>query len=183
MMTGLECGHKFCTHCWGEYLTTKIMEEGLGQSISCAAHGCDIIVDDVTVMKLVNDSRVRLKYQHLITNSFVEVSRIIPTIESIKFAMYLEKQFIHFLCAYYAFTVQSFVALVSISRLFVCCESGLCGISTGCLQMWPHILLWVWRKLAWSRFMQIPQKMDQKMWRRFGNIELDCGQYKRMPEM
>lgn len=72
-MTGLECGHKFCTHCWGEYLTTKIMEEGLGQSISCAAHGCDIIVDDVTVMKLVNDSRVRLKYQHLITNSFVEV--------------------------------------------------------------------------------------------------------------
>lgn len=66
------------------------MEEGLGQSISCAAHGCDIIVDDVTVMKLVNDSRVRLKYQHLITNSFVEVSRIIPTIESIKFAMYLE---------------------------------------------------------------------------------------------
>lgn len=74
MMTGLECGHKFCTHCWGEYLTTKIMEEGLGQSISCAAHGCDIIVDDVTVMKLVPDSRVRLKYQHLITNSFVEVS-------------------------------------------------------------------------------------------------------------
>lgn len=73
MMTGLECGHKFCTHCWGEYLTTKIMEEGLGQSISCAAHGCDIIVDDVTVMKLVNDSRVKLKYQHLITNSFVEV--------------------------------------------------------------------------------------------------------------
>lgn len=66
------------------------MEEGLGQSISCAAHGCDIIVDDVTVMKLVNDSRVRLKYQHLITNSFVEVSQIIPTIESIKFAMYLE---------------------------------------------------------------------------------------------
>lgn len=80
-MTGLECGHKFCTHCWGEYLTTKIMEEGLGQSISCAAHGCDIIVDDVTVMKLVSDSRVRLKYQHLITNSFVEV-RLQPSVPS-----------------------------------------------------------------------------------------------------
>lgn len=73
-MAGLECGHKFCTYCWGEYLTTKIMEEGLCQSISCAAHGCDIIVDDVTVMKLVPDSRVKLKYQHLITNSFVEVN-------------------------------------------------------------------------------------------------------------
>ncbi|VVC98096.1 unnamed protein product [Leptidea sinapis] len=29
IMTGLECGHRFCTQCWCEYLTTKIMEEGL----------------------------------------------------------------------------------------------------------------------------------------------------------
>lgn len=29
IMTGLECGHRFCTTCWCEYLTTKIMEEGL----------------------------------------------------------------------------------------------------------------------------------------------------------
>lgn len=72
-MTGLECGHRFCTQCWGEYLTTKIMEEGVGQTIACAAHGCDILVDDATVMRLVRDSKVRLKYQHLITNSFVEV--------------------------------------------------------------------------------------------------------------
>uniref|UniRef100_A0A2K6A624 E3 ubiquitin-protein ligase ARIH1 n=1 Tax=Mandrillus leucophaeus TaxID=9568 RepID=A0A2K6A624_MANLE len=57
--TGLECGHKFCMQCWSEYLTTKIMEEGMGQTISCPAHGCDILVDDNT-------------YQHLITNSFVE---------------------------------------------------------------------------------------------------------------
>lgn len=73
MMTGLECNHRFCTHCWTEYLTTKIMEEGLGQTISCAAHGCDILVDDATVMQLVKDSKVRLKYQQIITNSFVQV--------------------------------------------------------------------------------------------------------------
>lgn len=73
MMTGLECNHRFCTHCWTEYLTTKIMEEGLGQTISCAAHGCDILVDDATVMRLVKDSKVRLKYQQIITNSFVQV--------------------------------------------------------------------------------------------------------------
>ena len=72
-MTGLECGHRFCKTCWIEYLTTKIMEEGLCQSIACAAHGCDILVDDVTVMRLLTDSRVKLKYQQLITNSFVEV--------------------------------------------------------------------------------------------------------------
>lgn len=72
-MTGLECGHRFCTGCWGEYLTTKIMEEGVGQTIACAAHACDILVDDASVMRLVKDSKVKLKYQHLITNSFVEV--------------------------------------------------------------------------------------------------------------
>ncbi|XP_038067945.1 E3 ubiquitin-protein ligase arih1-like isoform X1 [Patiria miniata] len=76
MMTGLECGHRFCMDCWTEYLTTKIMEEGMGQTISCAAHSCDILVDDCTVMKLVKDAKVKLKYQHLITNSFVECNRL-----------------------------------------------------------------------------------------------------------
>lgn len=49
-MTGLECGHKFCAKCWAEYLTSKIIDEGMGQTISCAAFGCDILVDDATVM-------------------------------------------------------------------------------------------------------------------------------------
>jgi len=63
--------------CWSEYLTTKIMEEGMGQTISCPAHGCDILVDDNTVMRLITDSKVKLKYQHLITNSFVECNRLL----------------------------------------------------------------------------------------------------------
>ena len=73
MMTGLQCGHRFCTKCWVEYLTTKITQEGMGESISCAAHACEILVDDTTVMRLISDARVKTKYQHLITNSFVEV--------------------------------------------------------------------------------------------------------------
>lgn len=77
MMTGLACDHRFCTECWNFYLTTKIMEEGMGQTISCAAHGCDILVDDQTVMKLLSDPKVKLKYQHLITNSFVECNRLL----------------------------------------------------------------------------------------------------------
>ncbi|CAO1442270.1 unnamed protein product [Diamesa serratosioi] len=76
-MTGLECGHRFCKQCWVEYLTTKIMEEGLCKSIACAAHGCDILVDDVTVMRLLTEPRVRTKYQQLITNSFVECNRLL----------------------------------------------------------------------------------------------------------
>lgn len=74
-MSGLECGHRFCNSCWTEYLTIKIMSEGIGQTISCAAHNCDILIDDSTIMKLVPDPKVRTKYQHLITNSFVEVSK------------------------------------------------------------------------------------------------------------
>ena len=30
-MSGLECGHRFCKLCWGEYLKTKVMDEGMGQ--------------------------------------------------------------------------------------------------------------------------------------------------------
>lgn len=29
-MTGLECGHMFCLQCWDHYLTTKIIDEGMG---------------------------------------------------------------------------------------------------------------------------------------------------------
>ena len=47
------------------------MEEGLGQSITCA--GCDILVDDATVMRLITDHNVKKKYQQFITNNFVEV--------------------------------------------------------------------------------------------------------------
>ena len=56
MMTGLECGHRL----W----------------ISCAAHNCQTLVDDDTVVKLIPDAEMRQKYQHLITNSFVECHRL-----------------------------------------------------------------------------------------------------------
>jgi ariadne-1 len=52
------------------------MVEGMGQTISCAAHKCDILVDDNTVMSLVEDPKVKVRYQHLITNSFVECNRL-----------------------------------------------------------------------------------------------------------
>ncbi|KAK5637838.1 hypothetical protein RI129_000170 [Pyrocoelia pectoralis] len=76
-MTGLECGHRFCYQCWNEYLSTKIIQEGVGQTIACAAHNCPILVDDQTAMRLLKDPRIRIKYQHLITNSFVECNRLL----------------------------------------------------------------------------------------------------------
>ena len=41
--------------------------------IECPGSNCDILVDDQTVMKLVKEAKVKLKYQQLITNSFVQV--------------------------------------------------------------------------------------------------------------
>lgn len=76
-LTSLDCKHRFCKDCWVNYLTTKIVEEGMGNTISCAATDCHILVDDQTVMNLITDTKVKLKYQHLITNSFVECNRLL----------------------------------------------------------------------------------------------------------
>jgi len=77
MMKSLECGHLYCTKCWTEYLTNKIVDEGASQMIECMQGSCNIIVDDQTVMNLITDARVKLKYQHLITNSFVVCNRLL----------------------------------------------------------------------------------------------------------
>lgn len=97
-MTGLACGHRFCISCWCEYLTTKILEEGLGQSIACAAHDCDILVDDVTVMTLVTDQRVKSRYQKTVTNSFVEVFFLA---QCVPFIILKTKQLFYSAIAYY----------------------------------------------------------------------------------
>lgn len=74
-LVGLGCGHLFCRNCWKMYLSTKIMEEGQSGNITCAALDCDMLIDDQTVLPLVTDRRVKLRYQQLITNSYVECNK------------------------------------------------------------------------------------------------------------
>ena len=76
-MTGLGCGDLYCDKCWVEYLTSKIMDEGSSQTIACPTIGCNSLIADQDVFRLIKDQTVRLKYQLLITNSFVECSRYI----------------------------------------------------------------------------------------------------------
>lgn len=102
-MASLECLHKFCRDCWREYLKTKIIDEGMGLTISCAAHNCNILVDDNTVMSLVEDSTVKMKYQHLITNSFVECNRLMrwcpaPDCSNVVKAAYFDVQPVQCIC-------------------------------------------------------------------------------------
>ncbi|KAK2704019.1 E3 ubiquitin-protein ligase ariadne-1-like [Artemia franciscana] len=77
MMANADCGHRFCCSCWSEYLSVKIVSEGVSQTVLCPATTCNIFLDDKTVLKLVTEPKVRVKYQHLITNSFVECNRLL----------------------------------------------------------------------------------------------------------
>jgi ariadne-1 len=70
--TELPCGHSFCNNCWREYLTFKIMDEGKAKVITCPAKGCHMLVDEVTVGKLITDPKVRDKYVQMIAQAYVE---------------------------------------------------------------------------------------------------------------
>lgn len=76
-MTALGCEHQFCKGCWTEYLRTKIMDEGMSQTISCPAYGCEILVTDEMVTSLVTNRKIRQKYLHLISNTFVECNSLL----------------------------------------------------------------------------------------------------------
>lgn len=73
------CGHRFCTACWSKYVNIKIMDEGLSNSILCAATDCDVFVDDEIVIELVDDLPAKRRYQLLIANSLIQVSTCIQT--------------------------------------------------------------------------------------------------------
>lgn len=40
--TGLECSHRFCSRCWKEYITTKVMDEHVGE-VGCK---CNVFFSD-----------------------------------------------------------------------------------------------------------------------------------------
>ena len=63
------------------------MDEGASQMIECPG-SCKIVVNDKTVMALITDPRVKLKYQHLITNSFVQCNRSLDTLQHVKLCLY-----------------------------------------------------------------------------------------------
>ena len=76
MMTGLKCRHFFCNDCWNDYLTTKISNEGSCQMIQCpSGQDCKELIDDQTVIKLIKDPKIKVKFQQLITDSFVQCNK------------------------------------------------------------------------------------------------------------
>lgn len=80
-MVGLECGHGFCVECWRGYLRHKIMNEGVALTLPCPSHDCKRLMGEEAVQRLLeedpNGEEIGLRYQRLITNSFVEASKLI----------------------------------------------------------------------------------------------------------
>ena len=76
-MNGLDCGHFFCAGCYIGYLTFKIMQEGASQMIECPETKCHTIVDEPTLMSIVTDPKIKLKYQKLIIDHYVQCNKLV----------------------------------------------------------------------------------------------------------
>lgn len=48
------CGHRFCLACWKEYTNGKIEQEGESSKIQCMESGCDRIVKEEIIDRLVD---------------------------------------------------------------------------------------------------------------------------------
>ncbi|CAF3679555.1 unnamed protein product [Adineta steineri] len=72
-MFHLECNHTFCNDCWKTYITNQILHEGHSQTIVCPYSECDILVDDETILKFLNDNEfAKNMYTKMILNSYVD---------------------------------------------------------------------------------------------------------------
>jgi len=74
-MTGLDCGHIFCTECWSEYLSSKI--EDASRIIECPDTKCNTIVDDETLTSIITDTELKLKYNKLVMSYYVECNKML----------------------------------------------------------------------------------------------------------
>lgn len=72
----LPCRHQHCFSCWQGYLESNIVLSGCGQSISCPSR-CNQIIDDEQILKLLsNNEKLRLRYQRLLIDAFVQTNRL-----------------------------------------------------------------------------------------------------------
>lgn len=65
------CDHRYCTNCYGHYLTQKIKEEGEAARIQCPRDGCHRIIDSNSVRLLV-EADAMARYEVLLTRTYVD---------------------------------------------------------------------------------------------------------------
>lgn len=70
----LQCNHRFCEPCLSDYISSTIKDGGLlSTALKCPGFQCFFELDDDLVLKMLNESELKLKYQHVIANCFVLV--------------------------------------------------------------------------------------------------------------
>lgn len=71
----LPCGHVFCKPCWRDYLMVKVLKEGTAK-ILCPANGCPLVMDELSVLRLVDNEDGRKLFTKLAAKSFVREMKV-----------------------------------------------------------------------------------------------------------
>ena len=66
----LPCGHVFCKACWRDYLLVKVLREGTAH-IECPANGCHLAMDELSVLRLMDNEDAKKLYTKLAAKAFV----------------------------------------------------------------------------------------------------------------
>ncbi|KAI8051364.1 uncharacterized protein B0P05DRAFT_562427 [Gilbertella persicaria] len=66
----IACGHLFCQTCYAYYVNEKI-KSSLSPFVACPQDGCQLFVRE-TVLKSLLNSAMKIRYQHLLTQKFVD---------------------------------------------------------------------------------------------------------------
>lgn len=66
----LPCGHVFCKPCWRDYLMGQVLREGTAR-ITCPAHNCHLSMDELSVLRLMDDQDGKKMYTKLAAKAFV----------------------------------------------------------------------------------------------------------------
>lgn len=71
------CGHSYCENCWQQFLTSKIIDDGVGDGLKCPDPTCKHFLDDKWILKTLKDPKTKKKYVLLISNKFVICHRLL----------------------------------------------------------------------------------------------------------
>lgn len=67
----LQCGHTFCTECYRQYVSSKVVDDGDVRGVRCMQEGCNIVVRPNTMVQLLSDKGQR-RYRELLDRTYVD---------------------------------------------------------------------------------------------------------------
>ncbi|CAJ0579813.1 unnamed protein product, partial [Mesorhabditis spiculigera] len=69
-LRSLCCRHGFCSHCWGTYFETRLLE-GNATRILCMSTKCAVVAPPEFVLKLLDKASLRAKYERFLYRDYV----------------------------------------------------------------------------------------------------------------